>query len=212
MPSQTSSDLRSFLDGINDTFGGKIWTKNEMDYVAHNLPRFKFAESLKLAVSNPIERFLRQRNVEEYYYRFKGDSVIADISNENGGYRSYIKMSAKDAIDSPLRDDVFIHFDGNLTSLKDSNKNRRRERLHIVSDARSHKPDAKSDRTIVELLDESDDYLVADAIYEEADATGSVSGDGIQVYSVMASRGIFADKMLVEITFRPDKTRKVRII
>jgi hypothetical protein len=205
------------LGGINDFFNGDIWTHNEMDYVAENLPRFKIAEVLTLAVKRPLERFYRQRNEQVVFYRFNKDSSLFKYFNNNDGkYCEAVRSSLEDKVDSKLSESTTLHFQGFLSKDKEG-KQWRNELVAIVGEKNDKKKSDVMDRSIVDILDESNDHIVARAIYEDQQGEGATSGVGKKLYDVtviqhkLLTSGKYEATKYLEIDFRADKTRRVRI-
>lgn len=210
--SDAERNIEAFLKNVNGVFGNDIWTINDMKYVAKNISKFKITEVFTVAVLDPIERHFRRNNVQEYFYRVTKDSELFN-NNKLVNYRVIYKMSEADGLLSKLSDKRTIYFQGALS--KDNTGNVfRKELLYIIDD--SNREDEKKldnkDRSIVEILNSASDSIVADSFYTDQEGVGATSGASKQLYKVLGASGKFERVKYLEIEFRPDGTRKVRMI
>lgn len=122
-------------------------------------------------------------------------------------------MSEDDGLNSKLTDYRTIFFQGWNSHVKDGKKIRRE--IVSISDNDLGHDDFKLDdkeRTLVEILEASRDYLRAESIYNDETGIGSTTGASKHLYIVLGSSGKYANIKYVEIEFRKDLTRRIRLM
>ena len=212
----SSEKIEAFLKSVNASFENKIWTRHEMEYVSKNILKFKIPEVLKVGLFNPLERRFRENNIQELFYRLTDDSQ--EVKNEQSTpygstYITIRKMSDGDGLNSKLSDLRKIFFQG-WVSIDNNSKKLRREIIAISDNDLLHDEMKfyEKDRSIVEILEANRDYLRAESIYSDQNGNGTITGASKRLYPVMGSSGKYADIEYVEVEFRSDLTRKIRLM
>ena len=230
MCSKNTDAVREVLETVNDKlFKGDFWSNHEMWYVSDRLtknPLKYFPEIINHALLRPIERQIRERNVDTIFYNVNR-AVVETIpaspkDEEKTMYFLVIPTLESDNLDAK-HDGGFILFITYRSSIKMEGMtnplNFESPRLHYIKPKVNRGPIKDNNKnkkvdawSLADWENLNDDFEIITAEHTYSDNLDSYISEASQrLYTVTAGNGRFEGKKHMAFEFRNNGSRKIKL-